>query len=202
MGQRASHSMVKIKHPSTHDGLWALVRKYRQFNINQIFGDTAIILKDSVGAYIRALEKGGYIKAVSEKRPFKLTVYQLINDVGIAAPRINRRGEKITKMSGQERMWKVMQILSDFNKHELAANAMADGAEIRILSAAKYINILLKAKYLIMVKKPAPSVAGRYIFNPEFAGPYAPEILRTKSLYDPNLNKITWSENSDNNDNN
>ncbi len=155
---------------------------------------------ETLYTYIRSLELGGYLKAAegnqlrfqSEKK------YTLVRDNGIEAPRVDKKGNPVKQGLGNEAMWRSMRIIGDFNARELAAHASTSGVEVKDGTAKAYISALHSAEYLVVVseaKTGRSPVQARYRLAPnKYTGPRPPMIQRTKSVYDPNLAKVVWTE--------
>ncbi len=202
-------SRIKHRHGhATHrDAIWSAIRDLREFSISEI-EDKTLISHDSIKIYILGLTKAGYLKRAKHHHRAKVDYrfvanrWQLINDIGVDAPRVTRGGKCITRGLGRENMWHAMRILRDFSAKELASHASTDDVIINHADAKNYINYLHKAGYLIVVM---PATSGnksdsqtRYRMPASrYTGPRPPMIQRTKQVFDPNTGEVVWPKRED-----
>lgn len=136
----------------------------------------------AVRTYLSALKAGGYITAVPDQT--RIHRHTLIKDVGIDAPRINRRGSPITLGLAQQQMWQTLRITGQaFSPDELSGLASTPRVPVSPAAAAGYLGHLRRAGYLVATAK------GRYRLIKN-TGPRAPMVQRTKSVYDPNQDVV------------
>lgn len=164
---------------------------------------------ETVATYLGSLEKAGFLTGedMAGKPVRARKTWQLVKDNGIEAPRVTREGKPVTQGMGTEAMWRSMKINFDFNAAELAAYASASGVDVSERTAKSYIGALKHAGYLRVITE-AVSRGGRlgadqarYSLPPgKYTGPRPPMVQRTKSVYDPNLGKVMWQEEPENDD--
>ena len=144
--------------------------------------------------YLRNLAAGGYIERTNvSKRPGERAEYTLLRDVGIEAPRVRRDGT-CPPPPGREQMWRTLKIIGDFTGAELADAASTVHQPVAKTTADEYITMLVRADYLSVVTPASPGVPGRYRLVPSrWTGPMAPQIRRTKEMYDPNTGTVIYS---------
>jgi len=144
--------------------------------------------------YVQGLEAAGYLRCVDQEpvptgraiTPFRRKVYVLNRDIGLNAPRVRRDGTEIPS-PGRERMWRAMRILKEFTLRELMQAASQGGPAVAEGEARTYCQALARGKYLTRIK------TDHYRFmKARDTGGRAPQILRVKKLYDPNLGRVVW----------
>jgi hypothetical protein len=184
--------------------IWECIRKQaKDFTVMGVEKATIIDLF-TIRTYVQVLERGGFIVQTNETE--KITDrkhYRLVRDVGVEAPRLDRKGNVIPA-TGNENMWRTMRIMGDFTAAELAIRASTAEIKVAEQTAKKYLTALSTAGYLIVVEEGHAFIRGvgarqtRYRLAPtKYTGPRPPMIQRTKCVYDPNLAKIVWQEEPD-----
>lgn len=171
----------------TRQAVWDAIRRLGEFTIRQVREETVLRI-ESVRDYVMGLEAAGYV----ERRPrgegrFVAVSFRLIKDIGQEAPRVRRDGSQVTAGQGNENMWHAMRIMRTFTALELAVAARTPDCFVKEASAADYIKHLCHAGYL------RANGDGRYRMLPTaYTGPKAPQIQRTKRVWDPNQRKVRW----------
>jgi len=170
----------------SRQALWAAIRRMQTFTLRTLREETVLRL-DSVREYVVGLEKAGFIERTHEsKRPGDPVVWELRKDVGVEAPRVRKDGTQVTMGDGCKNMWEAMRILRIFTARELAVAASLPECLVKEQTAIDYTYHLCRAGYL---KKSGNG----YIFLPAaYTGPLAPQIQRTKRVWDPNQQKVRW----------
>lgn len=171
--------------------IWDAIRKLRTFTIRQVREETLLTL-DYVREYCQGLAKAGYIAETEESKATDRSMigipatWELIQDIGTDAPRVRKDGSLVTQGQGRENMWSAMRILQTLTPRELAVAASMPNCRVMESTAADYAKHLCKAGYLRKAN-------GRYRFIPSaYTGPKAPQIQRTKRVWDPNEQKVRW----------
>ena len=171
--------------------VWAEICKRKRFTLRELECALPHVGRNTIEEYVRSLCKGGFVRIVGnaessfpQKR--KAYLYELARDVGVEAPRLHRDGS-IIPPSGQQRMWKVMQVLPEFDAATLAGAASLPGAPVSVLSAKEYAQTLTRAGYLVSVGP------GRWKLVNNTGG-QAPQMQRAKTIFDPNLQQVVWIE--------
>ena len=99
------------------------------------------------------------------------------------APRVRQDGT-ILPDSGRHRMWNAMRVLKAFTVAELVNTASLPQAPIAESEARHYCLWLERGGYIICT-------GGTYSFiSAKYTGAKAPQILRVKALFDPNLGAV------------
>lgn len=174
--------------PTDRERIWAairaLARSGKEITTFSVCRKTGLDRRTGkVGEYMTSLERGGFLRVVSERKPGMFLRYALARDVGVDAPRVTGKGELLPS-PGRTRMWRAMRILQTFTLAELVNAASLPEAPIADSEAETYCNWLRRGGYL-------RGENGRWAFVPAMnTGPKAPQILRVKKLYDPNRDAV------------
>jgi hypothetical protein len=209
VGKRRPAQMELAGGKGSRQRAWEAVRRHAgAFTCFQIarkakVDDAALI------TYLVSLEKAGFLAGedMAGKPVRTRKTWTLLKDNGVEAPRVTRDGKLVTQGMGTEAMWRSMRIIAEFNAAELAAHASASGVDVSERTAKSYVGALKGAGYLVVM---AAAVArggrlgadqARYRLPAhKYTGPRPPMIQRTKSVYDPNLGKVVWQEEPENDD--
>jgi len=179
--------------PTDREKMWAAMRQEKSFTQARIAG-LAGVNKSKVQDYLKGLTASGFVvKRESAKRtgnapnaPFAEAMYDMARDTGVDAPRVRPDGT-VLPASGRGRMWNAMRVLKVFTVAELVNAASLPEAPVAIGEAQTYCAWLARGGYLA-------GGAGVWRFIPaKFTGAKAPQILRVKALFDPNLGTVVYS---------
>jgi hypothetical protein len=171
--------------------VWAAVRELKQFTRIELRMAIPHVSAGIVSAYLGALMRGGYVKAggkvpgPTRGNGERLVQYQLVNDIGVDAPRLRRDGRPLPP-TAQQNMWLAIKIEQWFTVADLAVTASTEETPIPLETAAVYVRHLYDAGYL-----ERRDVRYRLINN---TGGYAPMIQKMKIMFDPNLNQLVWHD--------
>lgn len=204
MGRHSCETMARltIRVPRGNQAYWDIMRELREFTISDIANRcSAAVARATIGGYIRSLTRGGYLDAIDTKDTAML--YRLVIDQP-NAPRVRRDGSAAGEPGlGQDRMWRSMKMLHDFDAPELAAASSLDDVTVKLESAKDYIANLYRAGYLAVVSdakpghRPGTGIQARYRLRPDRkTGPLAPQVQRTQWVWDPNLKRVMGQEGS------
>lgn len=187
----------------TRNAIWTAVRKLRIFAVADIRAKTHCTA-DTIREYTACLLNGGFLIVHAEKGPGAPTIYELIRDNGVEAPRLRRDGSEVTQGRAQEQMWRAMRILGTFTPRELAVNATTEEVPVAEEAAKSYIMYVSKAGYITMVTPPKPGsrygrgAQARYRFlATRYTGPRPLQVQRVKQVFDPNIGKVVWKGGDD-----
>lgn len=192
------------------DRMWSAIRALQsfsalevQFLVNLRAHRLELVHVDSVVSYLEGLKRATptYVVELPEapgRTRSELRLYELVRDVGVEAPRVNRDGRPVTQGLANELLWGAMKVLREFDHGELAETvaerARAAGITVAEETAKTYCTHLARAGYLALV---APAVGGkgaakaRYRFNRAMnSGPRAPLITKAKEVMDANTGAI------------
>jgi len=169
--------------------IWEEIRLLKTFTITDIKG-VVDMHRTSIVNCVKRLQAGGYVAQADD---FNTSYrYHLVKDAGAHIPRINKDGKAVVQGGGTQNMWRSMRMLKVFTPRDLAVHSTTDTVTVEEATAKKYCGMLLKAKYLKVLKKAVP---GKYQATYRFVrdtGPKPPQIQRVKQVYDPNLNEVTY----------
>lgn len=186
--------------------IWDAIRQQRDdFCANSIVR-LADLDRATVQTYLQALERGGIIESLSGRNAAgDRKHYRLVRDMGVEAPRLDRAGRPVMHSRGNENMWRTMHIMRKFSPRELAVYASTREIVIAESTAKAYVKYLAQAGYLKVVDPGHAFIPGkgakqaRYQFRTpkSYTGHRPPMIQRKRSVYDPNLDKVVWTEEPD-----
>ena len=168
---------------SKRQQIWAEIRKQREFTLDSLANGSRID-RGTVRTYVVGLEKAGFVAVftttANEKTQFRTNCYVLKKDVGIDAPRVTCEG-KILPPDIKQDLWRTMKILKEFSISDLLATSQRPTT---FGNVQQYCIFLNHAKYL-------RRKGTRFVFVKN-TGAKAPQILRIKAVFDPNLNKVVY----------
>jgi hypothetical protein len=141
-----------------------------------------------VDGYLDALAVAGYIKKASGDELFVTAKFRLVKRQGLA-PRLTRKGQKVTQGAGTEAMWCAMKVLKSFDYLDIAKAASLGDFVVQPLTAKKYVNHLGRAGYLTTVKASKPGTPARHRLSKN-TGMHAPAITRMKMVFDRNTGEF------------
>lgn len=189
MTRKPIDQLAREEKPQGQDGVWAEVRRLNIFTALEIHKNTDIP-KKTVTDYLKRLEAGGYIEKHSS---FEETgQFVLRRDAGVHAPRVRPDGSPVRQGDGGQNMWRSMRMLGQFTPRDIAVHSTTDTVTVTEATAKSYCSMLLKARYLKVLRKAVP---GKHQATYKFVrntGPLPPQIQRVKQVFDPNINEVTW----------
>lgn len=195
-GKGMGRKPANIGQYGTQDAIWRAVREMVTFTPSQLVSkiNKRLEVNDhTVKSYIERLLNANYLSVEKGANICLESTYTLIKNTGTETPRLRKDGSKVTQGVGRECMWRSMKTLGEFCWLELVSVINADGYLVSEASAKEYCKVLAQAKYLIVVRQGRGSIRSRYRLLPsKWTGPKPPQIQRTKSLFDANLNKVVW----------
>ena len=186
----------KLRTDESRDAIWALIREVKdEFTVRSIQQETHLG-RDTVNTYLTGLVNAGYLKITHANGGFTPTLYLLIKDVGVDAPRVRKDGSEVIQGQGRLQMWNTIRVLRDFSSRDLAFNASTDLCKVTESDAKHYVYYLHAAGYLVQSFASSPGVQARYnLIANKWSGPKPPQIQRVRQVYDPNTKLVAWSEN-------
>ena len=103
--------------------VWAAIRKLRTFTRLEL-QDTALPLVNwaTMSSYVKWLERAGHVQPVTTAprapgRKSEIT-FRLVKDA-LEAPRVSKRGERVTQGAATLAMWRAMRTLHQWNWHDI-----------------------------------------------------------------------------------
>jgi len=184
-------SRLDIEIPRTHDGLWMLMRWFTHhkngFALSALVAQIGANIESAeVIAYVRALERGGYL---IPELTTGFDPHYRCNMKFVETPRIRADG---VLMAGPQRfanMWRSMKMCGYFTALDLASAASLPDQPISREQAARYADDLVAGGYL--VAKDRGDEPRLYRLKPAMnTGPAAPVVLRARFVWDANLCRI------------
>lgn len=188
----------------TREAIWTAIRRLKVFTSRRLYMETRCS-RETIKEYLTGLTAAGYVSALTNAAPGPLE-YALARDCGIDAPRVRRDGTEITQGRSRENMWRAMKIIGDFTYRDLAVHAATEETPVAEAEARDYCYHLHRAGYLALITAGKPgsrTTAGALtlyrLLPSKYSGPKPPMVQRVKQVYDPNLKKVVWK--GDANDN-
>lgn len=174
--------------------VWDLIRGFKKKPWTVLDVTPADAGDTTVRGYLSALQSAGFISEAESKQSLAdqpIKRYVLVRDNGIEAPRLDRKGQPVTHGLIVEQMWKCLRMQREaVTPRELAAFASTTNADVSELRARRYLRTLELAGYVSRSGRPA-----RYRLKPNMnTGPRAPMQSQLEALYDPNLDKLVWTQ--------
>ena len=188
------------------DRIWAAIRCFGQFGLpgaHREFSVAEIMVlseqrADTALAYLRGLEKAGFIKPIEGERLVpgrrEFRRYRLVRDIGVDAPRVTGDGTPVEQGAGREQMWRAVKVLKDFDCRELAAAASTEPHPVSVEEVKTYARLLARAGYLQLTVRGGSHRAARYRFlRARNTGPREPLVSRAKEVIDSNTGQVMFS---------
>lgn len=169
----------------------------RLFTVADVHGKTNAAL-DTVRGYVASLVRAAYLELVEQRergggRP-AANVYRLLKAPS-EAPRLRRDGTPVEMGGAREQMWRTMRMLGQFTVRDLVVAASTARTPIKESDAKDYLRYLRLAGYLVSQRQALPGGPAVYRLLPgRYTGPRPPMVQRVKRVWDPNLNKVMWSQ--------
>ncbi|MCL1618367.1 hypothetical protein [Ralstonia pseudosolanacearum] len=191
------------KSPRQH--LWEAIRIHRKAFTRDLLAEACCgveSVESKVADFVAALLRAEIIEVIAEEKVNKGGIkprltYRLVRDNGVEAPRVSKKGVVTPQGGGNEAMWQTMHRMFErtpFTFRELVAFASTKAHPIKVETAKSYISALYRAGYLKLVEKEKrgkmPSGAKYVLIATRYTGPRAPMVQRTRTVYDPNENRV------------
>lgn len=174
----------------TRAALWDAIRRLKCFTVLQLRRETCCTVSQT-REYVLGLTAAGILERVEMCQGSFL----LVKDTGNEAPRVRRDGTMVTMGRGREQLWQTMRALGSFTVADLRVAASTDEHPVAESEAETYCQILHKAGYLATLPATHCPKGGGVVYRLiRYTGPQPPMIQRVKSVYDPNLKEVVWSE--------
>ncbi len=134
-------------------------------------------IKDYLIRYTRA----GFVKAVGFYGQERRVIYCITDKWSITPSQINRAGKSV-KQDKHQKIWVAVRKLKSFTRAELLASSDA-----KVTTVKAFLQNLKKAKIIEL------GANNRWILRDDI-GPLAPQILKSKEIYNPNNDRILNNE--------
>ncbi len=184
-------STLKVQVRSGQDWYWKVMLQLDiagAWSVRDITGYTKV-KPDSVREYLKRLLNAGVVEEQGEERKGN-KLYRLTRRP-MDAPRVRRDGTTVEYGVVNEQMWSSICYLPQFSSRELALQSSTDVVKVALETAKTYCRMLERAGYLAVIDVGGPGRERVYALKPDHNfGGRAPMILRTKFVFDPNINQI------------
>ncbi|MEL7641028.1 MAG: hypothetical protein AAGU21_15430 [Solidesulfovibrio sp.] len=185
---------VKVKRPRGRQDIWDALRTLAHKGVkltDRAVADEAQCKDADVRLYTRCLTKAGFLALIPGEKP---RAYILTRDNGREAPRVRRDGT-VCPPTRRENMWRTMRRLGVFSATSLAVVASTEDALVKESDAVDYLKHLYRAGYLAVVQPAKDKGQGRTLYKlVKRTGGLPPQVLRAKTVYDPNTREIAWMD--------
>lgn len=181
---------------SKNQRIWDAIRGLREGFTAWDVAHRSDVEIPTVKATLKQLRRGGFIEPRPDRGCREKARYTLIRDQGVEAPRLDRNGRPSTHGMGYEQMWRTLRMCGDVNYLELASLASTEVVAVSPTEAGHYLKHLARAGYVVITTPGRGRYsATRYRAVPgRYSGPRPPMVLRTHSVYDPNVGEVVWQE--------
>jgi hypothetical protein len=172
-------------HLTGRPAIWKAIRALREFNLDGLLRRCRCNDK-TVRDYLSGLTIAGYL---TRQQIGGLRVWTLVRDPGLEPPALDRTGRVMAAASGRDQMWRAMQMRREFLAEELTFDT---DPPVAPATARDYCKCLYKAGYLT-IAQPSRKSGGRTRYrlpDSRITGPLPPQIMRSKAIYDPNLEAV------------
>ncbi|NPA72703.1 MAG: hypothetical protein GXO35_07725 [Gammaproteobacteria bacterium] len=185
--------------------VWSQIRELKTFTISHISSNAPLsykLSKEKVNYHIKGWVAAGFLgkECIHSKDILQpKNRYTLIKDTGIEPPRVDSKGNKLTKGLGREQMWRTMRITGEFTHKQLAVTASTEDVIIAEATAKSYVSALYRAGYL-KITKPSNTHGGLavYMLKPAaWTGAKPPMVKRIHVVYDQNIHEIVYPKKGD-----
>ena len=179
------------------DAIWAVIRKIRSdITLDKLERKTKIN-RMTIKTYLQGLTLAGYLELIdidTSKKRYTKRSWNLIKDIGVQRPNVDKNGKETKSAVGRNQMWQTIKMIKHpFHKHELVMMASTDEHAVNVNEANYYLRHLAFAGYVKEVQKGKPNKPALYRFIPsKNTGPRAPMIQRVHQVFDPNINEVVW----------
>lgn len=182
-------ALLPLQIPRSHDGIWSLMcwltRHHRGFTLGDLIEQIAgNIADEDVTAYVRALDRGGFI--VPELTTGFDPRYRA-NLKYIETPRLRADGSLMVGPTRMANLWRTLKMSCFITAEQLSAGASLPELPVSIKQATQYADALVATGYLLARdSRDAPRLYRLKMST----GPRPPVILRARFVWDANDCKI------------
>jgi hypothetical protein len=200
MARKPAHVLAAAPRPQGRDAIWSAIRTCRKFTVLDLEHHCRANV-GTIKTYLEGLTNAGYLRITRQRSRDALGhwtegMWELIRDVGVVAPRVTRAGAPVTQGNARQQMWVAMRATKTFTHPELAYIASTEHCVIDIEDCKKYVQMLARAGYLVLVERGRPQHPAVYRFTRN-TGPKSPQIQKVQQVWDPNLKQVMWSAGGD-----
>lgn len=180
--------MSKVHFRHTNDDAqtaWESIRSMKEFTIPALHKVSGIRI-DALPQILGRMEVAGLISINRKTKPH---IHTMLKDVGRICPRLTKDGRD-KPPTGQDRIWMGAKAMKELTAKDMALVAQVDATICR-----NYILALIRAGYIAISKKRTARTGHVYRFiRQNDTGPLSPSMIKGKQVYDRNLQKIVWSK--------
>lgn len=189
-------SALTISIPRSEAGAWAIIRELarkgsRTFTVDAVHDRMQGALpKDEIADFVMRLSRGGFVAPVDEplKGHWGTRRWRLIMGQP-ETPRLRPDGSPLAGPQRFANMWRTMKMITYFTALDLASAASLPELPITVEQAARYAADLAAAGYLLARERAGEAMLYR-LKETRNTGPAAPEVLRARFVWDPNLCRV------------
>ncbi|MEO5332133.1 MAG: hypothetical protein H7839_08930 [Magnetococcus sp. YQC-5] len=194
MTRKPAHieAQLRVRVPRGYQGVWEIIRgipREYAFSVAEVveYSNSSLSV---IQQYIRSLELAGYLERAGKNDQGGI-LFRCAKPFGKVAPRLRRDGTPAQETGrGQENMWRTIKMLKHFSPAEVAVHASTEETQVSVRAAESYLKHLVHAGYI----KRERGDQVRYRMAPSGdTGPLAPQVMRTKFIFDPNLKEVRGS---------
>lgn len=175
------------------DLIWAAIRQLKNFRVRDL-EDKTRVHERTILSYLQVLTQAGILEKtkVSVEGHGSLTrvEYTLLKDMGVNTPKFNKQGINLEDTI-QAKVWRAIRVTKKFSLKDMITIIADENKAPSASAVERYLVSLKTAGYLS--KKKNDKIY--HLINN--TGPKAPQIKKTKQIYDPNLKSIVWDNSSD-----
>jgi hypothetical protein len=201
-GRKAADRVATRRTITGQDAVWIAIRAQgvgpdRRFDLDGLLAHMAAADwprlcadRKTVRDYLRRLTAGGLLAATDDG------AMVLIADPGPATPRYRPDGTPVRMGAGRRAIWRTIRMIGDFSLNDLVRLGCTEEVVIARSDAEHYVKWLLKAGYLMVVDRPANNAVPTTwrLLPSRNTGPLPPQIQRSHQVWDPNVGKVSWSQ--------
>lgn len=181
---------LSIQIPRSDDGIWMLMRwldqhrgPFTRSEVERLIGDN--IVRDEVANFVRALVRGGFLIRVGRSGNDDLF---RVDRKQVETPRLRSDGMPLAVSQRASHLWRGVKMLGFFTARDLAIASSLPDWPVSEAQAGSYVDELASAGYLLSRVERGRMV---YRLKPKMnTGPAAPQVLRARFVWDPNLCRV------------
>ncbi len=172
--------------------IWKVIRELKTFRVRDIEDKTGVHER-TILSYLQALTKSEILEKkkvnIAGHGSLTRTEYTLLKDLGVNTPRFNKKGINIEDTI-QSKVWRAIRVTKKFSLKDMVATVSDEQTSPSPSAIERYLVSLKAAGYLAKKKNDKMY----HLINN--TGPRAPQIKKTKQVYDPNLKSVVWDSHS------
>lgn len=185
---------LPLQIPRTYDGLWALMRWLDKHRGHFSLVELLYYVKTEIDAgvvrsYVRHLSAHGFIVVHTQRRAADGGCCYRIARRQVETPRFKSNGERLPSAQRADQLWRAIKMCGFFTAREVAMAASIPECVVPEIDARRYCDDLTAAGYLMARSNNEGHTI--YRLRPKMqTGPAAPQLLRARLVWDPNIMQI------------